>query len=276
MALGDGAEVVVTAWVPDAPRATFLVLPAMGVPARYYEPLGDELSARGYAVVTADWRGLGTSSVRPGRAVDFGYARLVEDVVVIAAAVRARVPGPLHALGHSLGGQVGTLLAGAHPGVIDGLVVVAAGTPHWRRYPMGVGLRVLALTAIIAVVGPLLGYYPGRRVGFGGDEARQLMTEWSGVVRTGRFTPRGLDVEDRLPEARLDVLGVTVEGDWMAPPHALEHLLGKLASARVTRAHVTGAGLDHFKWARRPREVVDVVEAWARGREVERGVATGG
>src|SRR5678815_414182 len=55
------------------PRALVVCLPALGVAARYYRGFASALAERRIMVVTADFRGNGTSSVRVRRGVDFGY-----------------------------------------------------------------------------------------------------------------------------------------------------------------------------------------------------------
>jgi predicted alpha/beta hydrolase len=265
--LARGAAVEVSLFVPAAPRATVICLPALGVVASYYEPLALSLASRRIAVVTADLRGLGRSSVRPRRGVDFGYACLVDDAARVAGCVRQRLPAPLHLLGHSLGGHVGALLAGSRSGAIDGLVLTACGTPYWRRFPLKTGLGIVALAHAVKVLGLALGYVPGHRLGFGGTEAAQLMREWGKLARRGRFVTADLDAEGALGGVRTHTLVVSIEGDWMAPRSAVDHLVRKLRGAPLERVHLASdsadpRSLDHFRWAKFPDAVVDVVDRW--------------
>lgn len=263
----DGADVVVSWFRPSGPpHGTIVVLPALGVQAGYYEPLAVAFTAVGFGVATADLRGLGESSVRPRRGVDFGYARLVADAAAVVHDLRARAGGPVYVLGHSLGGHLGGLLAGAHPELIDGLMLVASGSPYWKPYAGSTGFKVLVFAHLARALSLVLGYYPGHRVGFSGIEAARLMREWSGLARTGLLRVDGLDAEATWAAARLPVLTVSIEGDWLAPPSAAEALAGKLRSARVQRVHVAEAtdirAHDHFKWARYPDAVVQVIAGW--------------
>ena len=119
-------ERVAIAWHDSpSPRATVLVLPALGVPAAYYAPLAEGLSQRGHTVAAVDHRGNGGSSVRVRRGVDFGYASLVEDTRIV---LRSATP-PVFVLGHSLGGHVAALAA-AEGDTLAGIALVASGTPH--------------------------------------------------------------------------------------------------------------------------------------------------
>lgn len=263
----DGAEVTASLFQPDAARAAVVCLPALGVPASYYESLGRALADRGITAVTVDLRGNGRSSVRPRRGVDFGYAVLVRDAQEAVRSLRERFGLPTHVLGHSLGGHVGALLAGVQPRSLDGLILVACGTPYWRRFPAAIGLRVLALAGLAPLAGRLLGCFPGHLIGFGGREAAQLMREWGRLARRGGFEIAGMDAGRALADARVRTLVVSIDGDRMAPTSAVDHLVGKLPQVPLQRVHITRTAgdprrLDHFRWARSPQAVLDVVVPW--------------
>jgi predicted alpha/beta hydrolase len=270
--LTDGATVRAARFVPAAPRASIVLFPALGVEAAYYEPLALALASRDLAVVTADLRGLGGSSVRPRRGVDFGYARLIDDAAVVLAAAREATAGPVYALGHSLGGHVAALVAGLRPDAMDGLVLVAAGTPYVTRFRAATAGGLLVLSWLVQISGTLLGYVPGRRFRFGGTEAAQLMSEWARLARSGRFRIDGIDAERALASARVPALVVSIEDDWLAPRAAVDHLASKLAQAAIERRHVTAAdadprALDHFRWARVPEVAASVIARWIAARD---------
>ena len=253
LTMPDGAGVEASVFEPRNALATVVCLPALGVTASYYEPLALALAAKGVVAVTCDLRGLGTSTVRPRRGVDFGYAQLVEDTGVLLDTLRQRWPGPIVVLGHSLGGHVGALLAGVRRDAMDGLVLCACGTPYWRRFPPRTALGVFLLGQLTRTLSPLFGYFPGDRVGFAGREAAQLMREWSTLARRGQLAVRGLDAERALGHAGVRALVVSMEGDWMAPRAAVDHLAGKLSRASMRRVHLAAGaadprGLDHFRW----------------------------
>ena len=66
--------------------------------------------------------------------------------------------------------------------------------------------------------------------------------------------------------AGLPVLGVSPEGDHLAPPSAVDHLCSLLTGARLTRRHLAetdnGRPLGHFRWARSPEHVVSLIMQW--------------
>src|SRR5487761_1542209 len=68
-------------------------LPAMGISARHYLPLAEALAAHGVALAVHEWRGIGSSNRRAGRACDWGYRELLQDDLPAGlAALRARWP----------------------------------------------------------------------------------------------------------------------------------------------------------------------------------------
>lgn len=269
----DGARSEGRLFPAAAATSVAVCLPAMGVDASYYDPLGKALAARGVASLTAELRGNGSSSLRAGRGVDFGYRELVElDVATAVAAARERFPGlPVRLVGHSLGGHLSVLYAALRPRAVDGIVLIAAGSPYFRAY-RGRG-RVYVLLGSLALRGisAALGYLPGRTVGFGGREARRLIAEWASLARSGRFAFTGApaDLPAALAAADLPVLALSLAEDSYAPPGAVDHLAGMLSGAAVTRHHTRpgelGDGIDHFRWVRRPDRVADIVVNWMTG-----------
>lgn len=262
---------------PDA--AVVLVVPAMGLGARWYRPLLEALAAAGVHAAVTETRGHEEGAPPPGRRHDHGYADLVADLDATARLLTDEVGGPLVLLGHSLGGQVASALLAQRPDAAAGLALVASGSPYWRdwrRRPddaAGWGaLRLLALTQGAALLARVLGHFPGHRFGFAGREAPTQTRDWARLARTGRLRFAGLDgrVRDHtaaLRGLRLPVLAVTLDGDDLTPPRSTDGLLRWWAAAGVERHHVSpppGSGLstDHLRWVRTPAVVVPVVATW--------------
>jgi predicted alpha/beta hydrolase len=254
----------------DSAQSVILCAPALGVAAHSYRTVAEKLVRTGCVVVTADLRGIGESSVRASRETDFGYHETIAfDWPAIIATVRCRHPhGPLYLLGHSLGGQLGALFASVHPGELDGLILVASCSVYYSGWGFPVGLGVLAGTQLAALTAQLLGYFPGRQLGFGGAEARRLMRDWARNARSGRYTVENSphDFEDMMARATLPVLSISIEGDTFAPERACKNLVNKLKAASVTtrRVAVTGESgrAHHFNWLRSPGVIVGEIDDW--------------
>lgn len=234
LTLRDGArtELRVVLAAQEASPAV-LVLPAMGIAARYYDPLLDALAREGIHAAALDLRGIGASSVRAGRRVDFGYDALVDDTLAALDAVNELAPARTAAgfVGHSLGGHVALLAAARERRArIDGVALVASGSPWAGAWPARRALGMRALARAVPVLSAPLGYFPGRTLGFGGREARTLMREWARVITTNAFP-----------------------GDAWAPASAVDALVAKVPRAKVERdTYDASPRLDHNRWPRTP------------------------
>src|ERR1700730_15144087 len=109
----DAFSLAATQFVPAGPvRAAVVVNSATAVPRKIYRGFAGYPAERGFAVVTYDYRGIGES--RPASLVGFA-ARMRDWAALDATAaldhVRAAWPNvPIHAVGHSVGGQAIGLL----------------------------------------------------------------------------------------------------------------------------------------------------------------------
>lgn len=259
------------------PLAHVLVLPALGTAADYYTRLADALRGAGFRVTVMELRGHGNSPLRPSRRVDFGFRELLdEDIPAALRELRAQAPElPVLLLGHSLGGHLAAISAGRLRETLDGIVLAACGSP-WTEAYEGATLRKLKLLcAAIPPLTALLGYYPGQRIGFGGREARTLMREWRALALSNRYRAQGIDEDLDTAIAGYDgsVLALRMADDDFAPDAAVRAVTDKFHSAavehRVLDAGVLGCRADHFRWARQPEAVVQVMTHWFHTRFVQ-------
>ncbi|WP_030388425.1 alpha/beta fold hydrolase [Streptomyces sp. NRRL S-241] len=272
----DGATVEVRLYRrPGEPSAPVLVcMPAMGTRAVAYTPLAEALVAAGFQVALGELRGQGTSSVQVRRGVQYGYHEMVAyDYPALFRAVAEAFPGaPRHLLGHSLGGQLGTLYLSREPHMASGAILVGAPSCHWRGWPFPRSLGMLAGFQLAAAFAALYGYFPGRRVKVLGNDSAQVLRDMATQVRTGRYdvpsSPE--DFEPGLAKLDLPVLAVTVRGDNMAPHGGVRGLSDKLTGARVTHWELvlgdSTRGSRHYGWIRDNAALVERVRAF-----VERG-----
>ncbi|WP_426664660.1 alpha/beta fold hydrolase [Rhodanobacter aciditrophus] len=270
LAMADGVRAELLCVAPaGVPRAAVYWLPAMGVPAKHYLPLAAALAAQGVAVALHEWRGIGSSNLRAGRRRNWGYRELLAvDLPAGLAAMRAHWPQARPRLGgHSLGGQLACLCASLGPADMAGIVLVASGAPYWRRFRRGtlIGLAYM-LAPVLATV---LGHLPGRRLGFGGNEARGVVADWARSGRSGRYAATGMDVdfEQRLAAVELPVLALRLRDDWLGPAASLDWLLDKLPHALrrhelVTPDELGGQPADHFGWMKAPEAVAARIADW--------------
>jgi predicted alpha/beta hydrolase len=262
----DRLAVHVYPQVGDGPAVLFL--PAMGVPARYYRPFAAALAGHGPAVSVADLRGTGASTPPPDRGTRYGYGELTADVGALVERLDGR---PVILAGHSLGGQAALLHAALHrPPKVVGLALVAVGIPYWRGgYGTRRGLGLLPFTQGIAATAAVMGYWPGW--GFGGRQARGVMSDWAYSARTGRYRPvDGADPERALRDLTTPTLMISVANDRYTPERIVDFTASKLGSAPVERDHYdaerAGAPVEHFRWARAGSAIAARVAEFALSR----------
>ena len=258
----DGHAWQVMCIAPPSPQRVLVWLPALGVPARHYEVFGRALAELGVAVVVHEWRGFGSSSLRASRDCDWGYAELLaRDIPATREAAAAAFPGlPLVLGGHSLGGQLACCSVALAPVRIDGLWLVASGAPYFRVFPWAYRLWLPVAYRLLAALAHVFGALPGRRIGFGGQEARGVIHDWSRTALTGRYAARGVEaIEPRLADVHVPVRAVLLAHDWLAPRSSLDYLLAKLGagprSIASLDARALGTRADHFAWMREPAAV---------------------
>lgn len=257
---GASAELILVRAPAPLPGAPYLLwLPALGVPARHYLPLAMALAELGMSVALHEWRGLGSSNRRAGRRCNWGYRQLLDDIDGSASAAAVAWPdGCWWVGGHSLGGQFACMVAARAPAPPAGILLAASGAPYWRcfAYPHWVRLAYLAAPWLARLVG----YLPGRRIGFGGNEARGVIGDWAATGRTGCYRGHGIseDLEGLLAAQRAPVLALRITGDWLVPAASLNFLLEKMPRAPACVEVLAGRpGVDaaHFGWMKQPDEV---------------------
>ncbi|WP_097459964.1 alpha/beta hydrolase family protein [Mangrovitalea sediminis] len=268
-----GYEVPLT-WFPgEETGPVILFMAALGVPARFYRPIAQALSANGFCVALMEQRGHGDSALRPGRRSDWGFRAVLEnDLPAVMAWVRKQAPGaPLYLMGHSLGGHYAAITAGLRPNEVDGVILVACGTPWWRAFDGGTKVRIRLLIGLLPVCHVAFGYYPGDRLGFGGREARTLMKDWRALAQTNHYSATGVsqDLDAAIGSYGGPVLAIGLADDDFAPAAAVAAVTMKFCKARVENRVIDQAMLgdraDHFRWARTPSAVVEVIRVWADG-----------
>lgn len=101
----DGLKLYLQAWIPDAPKASLLLVHGLGEHSGRYAPLVKELGKAEVAVFTFDGRGHGKSAVGRPDAFFASYRDYLQDIDALFAKVCQYFPGiPVFIFGHSMGG----------------------------------------------------------------------------------------------------------------------------------------------------------------------------
>ena len=260
-------------WHPACARGgpALLFLPALAVPANRYERFAQALNTQGVSVAVPDWRGLASSSVRPGRGVDWGYRELLEvDLPAARAALEAVAPGERWSIGgHSLGGQLAALAAAQAPDTVARLVLIATGVPDAQLFNGASRWGVRVFARAIPLLTRLFGYFPGDRLQWAGREASTLMRQWAGTVLSGSYAEVGIaDADARLRALALPTLAMRYTDDWLVSEASLRGLVDKLGPGPTTYEVIDGMRLgdrpDHFRWLKAPAVPAAIVAGWLR------------
>ncbi|MEM6296501.1 MAG: alpha/beta fold hydrolase [Myxococcota bacterium] len=249
-----------------SPRACIVVAPALGVRASYYRALSEGLRKAGFATAAVDLPGLGQSPVRARRGVDWGYDDVIAHYAAACRALRQLRPDtPLVLLGHSIGGQVGLMLSGTGVDGLEGVVIVASGCPWWKTWDGLEAWRIRAATWTCGALARTLGVFPGDKVGFGGRDAKTLITQWAHAAQTGHYRLDSFDGDALLARPGPPVLAIRVEGDAWVPERSMQLALGRMTDRDVRTELWRDAphGGNHNRWPSEPGHVVRRVAAFA-------------
>lgn len=232
---------------PSADNGRIAVITAAtGAKASYYWRYAAFLAEHGFQALVADYRGVGRSAPRGGAA---GMRALATrwhewgtlDVDAMIGWVQDREPRrTIVAVGHSFGG-LGVCLA-PRASAVTRLLTVGAQHAHWPDYARPERARMLwQWHVVMPLVTTIMGYFPGRRLGWLEDVPRGVALDWArGRKNFARTIGRGgEEVLARLAALSLDVLAVAATDDPFATEAASERFLSYLSAAHIERCRIT-------------------------------------
>jgi predicted alpha/beta hydrolase len=245
----DGYRLTGHLWRPRTGPAsgTVIVNPATGVLARYYHYFARFLTTQGFAVLTYDYRGIGAS--RPERLRRSGirwrdWGELDFDAALRWA--RERDPdGLLVVVGHSIGG----FLLGFAPNAnrVDRILTVGAQYAYWRDYAAAHRFRLLVKWHLVMpLLTAVLGYFPGRRLGWLEDLPAGVANEWSrrGARMEASYPPAERDaILARFAAVRAPILAIGVADDEYGTPAAIGRALAYYRGSDRLQVALTPADL---------------------------------
>lgn len=176
----DGALLMGHRWSRPAASAVVVVNSATGVLSRYYHRYASFLAEHGLEVITYDYRGIGESRTGDLRRCNFRWSDwgTQDFAAVFAAAERFADGRPTLVVGHSIGG----FLPGLAPGFerCTAFLSVGGQFAYYRDYARGSLLtNILKWHVVMPALTAVLGYFPGRRLGWLEDLPAGVAFEWA-------------------------------------------------------------------------------------------------
>ena len=241
----DGRDLSITVFEPVRQvRGVAVVASAMATPATFYAAFARRLSEHGIRVVTFDYRtAVGTPEEMRRENADVDRWSADAAAVLATAAEEAERDGvPITWIGHSLGGQIIPFVDHQR---LASIITIAVGDGYWRRNAPALRRKVPFLWWVAAPVAmAVTGYFPGRRMGRGGDLPSGVLKQWSRWCRH----PEYLEIDH--PDARELFAAVS------APMTVLSFSDDEVLSAESTRfLHGLYTGTDQVHRVVRPADV---------------------
>ncbi|PKL96003.1 MAG: alpha/beta hydrolase [Gammaproteobacteria bacterium HGW-Gammaproteobacteria-8] len=256
----------------DTASDLVLLLPGMGIPARHYIDFARALADGGARVLIHEWRGIGSSSLRAARHCNWGYRELLQFdlAAAVAAAQDASASARLWLAGHSLGGQLACLAAARARPPIAGVAVIASGMPYYAVFPARMRRKLRVVFRAFPALAALVGHFPGRRLGWGGNEARGVISDWARTGRSGHYALPSLDFDAEAALRRLDcpLLVLRMADDSWVPQTSVDWLMRKMPDCSIDQRSIgheqQGRAADHFNWLQVPEASAAEVHGWMR------------
>jgi alpha-beta hydrolase superfamily lysophospholipase len=149
----DGVKLYLQAWMPEAPRASLLLVHGLGEHSGRYESLVQGLVDLGVAVFTFDGRGHGKSSLPKPTAYFDSYERYLEDIDALAGKVKNYIPGlPFFMFGHSMGGGLVAAYVLKYQPDVAGIILSAPAIKEAEGTPK----ILIALSGLLNALAPKL------------------------------------------------------------------------------------------------------------------------
>ncbi|UUE19374.1 alpha/beta fold hydrolase [Microbacterium sp. J1-1] len=215
-----------------------IIAPATGVQGRYYWRFATYLAENGFDVLVPDFRGIGRSA--PSSVKDYRKSKTrwhewgTHDIEACILWFRDRLgyKARIGVVGHSFGGFAALLAA--HASELDRILLVGAQHAHWPDYDKSQRLKLfMKWHLFMPIVSTMLGYFPGRRLGWLENLPRGVALDWARGAANYEKTlgADGKRIMHRISGLTIPVLSVNPTDDPYATRDAARRTLRYLSSA---------------------------------------------
>jgi predicted alpha/beta hydrolase len=251
----DGYRLGATLYRPDAANGCALqVNAAAGVRQEYYAKFAAYFAARGFSVLTFDYRGVGRSRYADVRSAT---ARLADWAELDASAALEFLLGEglrVMAACHSFGGASLGLVRGAER--FAAAFAVGSQSCYWRHWHGAWRPGMWLLTrALLPAATRLCGYFPGALLGQGENLPAGVALDWAAACREPDYLAAAPAARERFARLRVPLRLYSVTDDVYAPPAAVDALARLYPGAasevkRIAPAELGEDSLGHFGFFR--------------------------
>ena len=232
----DNTEIIGRYFEPaPEPVGSIIIAPAMGVLQRFYQPLASWLAQQGYLTLTFDYRGMGLSlqgKLRNVEATLTDWGRY-DCSAALEHIVKRSGDRPVYWLGHSFGGQVIPLVENFT--AVYRIINVGTGSGYWRENAIA-RYKVWFLWFVAAPLSlNLLGYFPGKRLGFIGDLPKGAMEQWRRWCLHPQYSfgEEGETMQERFAAIDQPITSFALTDDEFMSRENMESMLGFYSNAQT-------------------------------------------
>lgn len=251
------------------PIANCILMPALGVPAKFYKKLAQGLAGGGVTTVIVEQRGNGESSYRANDGSVFSISEyLSTDLKAAYGWFKQDMQDvPFYIGGHSLGGHVASMFAARHPNEFSGIIHFACGMPFPADFSLLGKMMIKIYAVLVPVTARLFGYFPGQKLGFAGSEYTGLMEDWRQWTQRGTYDIDGLEgIEQQMATYSGRMLSIAIANDNMMTMGAIKRACAPFSNTKITSVMLgpreQGDFLGHINWARKPNGAISAVLDW--------------
>lgn len=256
-------------------KPVVLLFPAMGVEASYYFKLAEHFNDLDIHFACTDLRGNDPMQSSASRSNNFGYHEMLEyDWPAAIKACKTHFPNaPLYLMGHSLGGQL-TACYATHKPDISGLIFVASGNIYYKLFHKK--FRTLFGSLALLSASKLIGYLPGKKIGFGGNESKWVIRDWAYTIRTGLFRSihngKRKIYNGKMGQINTPIMAISFDGDKLAPHSSTQAILDLFHSSKkhhvkTCAQELNMTSLNHFNWTQNFQKLAKKIAVWIEKNE---------
>jgi predicted alpha/beta hydrolase len=235
----DGYVIATTQFTPDnqPAKAQILMAGATGVPQRFYERFALYANARGYAVRTLDYRGIGASAPATLRGFKMNYLDWGrQDMAATLTHLQALSPTlPVFMVGHSYGGHGFGLMANHRE--VRKFYTFGTGSGWHGHMPVPERYKVWALWNLLGpVVVPIAGFMPGQFIG-GEDLPLDVYRQWRRWCRYPHYffdDPTATQALIHFAEVRTPIKAANSIDDVWIPPRSRDAFFKGYRNASIS------------------------------------------